>query len=86
MRLADQERECDLVVVMESRGGSAQASGCVAPTLGSRVGLHAPDATDLDGGFAAWREAGLPVVAPRVLRPGPAGVAPPRGAQLTDPR
>jgi 3-mercaptopyruvate sulfurtransferase SseA len=49
-----------------------------------RLGLR--NATDLDGGFAAWREAGLPVVAPRVLRPGPAGVAPPRGGQLTDPR
>jgi 3-mercaptopyruvate sulfurtransferase SseA len=47
-----------------------------------RLGLR--NATDLDGGFAAWREAGLPVVPPGALQPGPLGVA--QGAQLTDPR
>jgi 3-mercaptopyruvate sulfurtransferase SseA len=41
-----------------------------------RLGLR--HATDLDGGFAAWREAGLPVVLSGAVPPGPTGVAAPR--------
>ena len=74
-------RTWDQVIIVVCQEGFQ--SSLAAAAL-QRLGLR--NATDLDGGFAAWREAGLPVVAPRVLRPGPAGVAPPRGAQLTDPR
>ena len=47
-----------------------------------RLGLR--NATDLAGGFAAWREAGLPVVSPGVPPVSPAGAA--QGARVTDPR
>jgi rhodanese-related sulfurtransferase len=74
-------RNRDQVIIVVCQEGFQ--SSLAAAAL-QRLGLR--HATDLDGGFAAWREAGLPVVAPRVLRPGPAGVAAPRGAPLTDPR
>lgn len=49
-------RRWDQVVVLVCHEGFQ--SSLAAATL-QRLGLH--NATDLDGGFAAWREAGLPV-------------------------
>ena len=48
----------------------------MAAAVLQRLGLR--HATDLDGGFAAWREAGLPVVPSGAASPGLAGVAAPR--------
>src|SRR5215467_10954139 len=49
-------RGCDQVVVLVCQEGFQ--SSLAAATL-QRLGLR--NATDLDGGFAAWRQAGLPV-------------------------
>jgi rhodanese-related sulfurtransferase len=49
-------RRGDLVIVLVCHEGFQ--SSLAAATL-QRLGLR--NATDLDGGFAAWREAGLPV-------------------------
>jgi rhodanese-related sulfurtransferase len=65
-------RGWDQVIIVVCQEGFQ--SSLAAAAL-QRLGLR--NATDLAGGFAAWREAGLPVVPPRVLRPGPPGVAPP---------
>jgi rhodanese-related sulfurtransferase len=65
-------RNRDQVIIVVCQEGFQ--SSLAAAAL-QRLGLR--NATDLDGGFAAWREAGLPVVPPRVWS-GPAGVAPPR--------
>jgi rhodanese-related sulfurtransferase len=46
----------------------------LAAAVLQRLGLR--NATDLDGGFAAWKEAGLPVVAPDAVPPEPSGPAP----------
>jgi rhodanese-related sulfurtransferase len=73
-------RTWDQVIIVVCQEGFQ--SSLAAAAL-QRLGLR--NATDLDGGFAAWREAGLPVVAPRVLRPGPAGAAPPQGSTVDRP-
>ncbi len=65
-------RAWDQVIIVVCQEGFQ--SSLAAAAL-QRLGLR--NVTDLDGGFAAWREAGLPVVPPGVLPPGPAGVAPP---------
>ena len=46
----------------------------LAAAVLQRLGLR--NATDLDGGFTAWKEAGLPVVPPYVVPPEPPGLAP----------
>jgi rhodanese-related sulfurtransferase len=48
----------------------------LAAAVLQRLGLRHP--TDLDGGFAAWGEAGLPVVPSGAVPPGPTGVTAPR--------
>ena len=72
-------RTRDQVIIVVCQEGFQ--SSLAAAAL-QRLGLR--KATDLDGGFAAWREAGLPVVPPGVLQPGPAGAA--QAAQVTSPR
>jgi len=52
----------DQVVVLVCQEGFQ--SSLAAATL-QRLGLR--NATDLDGGFAAWRQAGLPVVPASVV-------------------
>jgi rhodanese-related sulfurtransferase len=59
-----------IVVCQEGFQSSLAAAGL------QRLGLR--HATDLDGGFAAWQEAGLPVVPSGAVPPGPIGVAAPR--------
>jgi len=71
-------RTWDQVIIVVCQEGFQ--SSLAAAAL-QRLGLR--NATDLDGGFAAWREAGLPVVPAGVLQPGSAGAA--QGAQLADP-
>ena len=67
-------RTVDQVIIVVCQEGFQ--SSLAAAAL-QRLGLR--NATDLDGGFAAWREAGLPVVPPGVPQADPAGVAPPTG-------
>jgi len=55
-------RGWDQVVVLVCQEGFQ--SSLAAATL-QRLGLR--NATDLDGGFAAWRQAGLPVVPASVV-------------------
>lgn len=49
MLLADQQREGDVVVVVERGRGTAEAGGGVAAAFDSRMGFHAPHTADLDG-------------------------------------
>jgi rhodanese-related sulfurtransferase len=72
-------RDQVIIVVCEEGFQSSLAAAAL-----QRLGLR--NATDLDGGFAAWRAAGLPVVPPARAAAGPRGWAPPGGAQLTRPR
>ena len=71
-------RTRDQVIIVVCQEGFQSSLAAALQRLGLRK------ATDLDGGFAAWREAGLPVVPPGVLQPGPAGAA--QAAQVTSPR
>ena len=57
-RIPDAADAARVVVIVCAEGYS---SSLAAATL-QRIGL--PNATDLEGGFIAWREAGLPVVPP----------------------
>ena len=61
-----------VIIVVCQEGFQSSLAAVVLQRLGLR------HATDLDGGFAAWREAGLPVVPSSAAPPGPAGVAAPR--------
>jgi len=61
-----------VIIVVCQEGFQSSLAAVVLQRLGLR------HATDLDGGFAAWREAGLPVVPSSAVPPGPAGVAAPR--------
>ena len=70
-------RTWDQVIIVVCQEGFQ--SSLAAAAL-QRLGLR--NATDLDGGFAAWREAGLPVVPAGVLQPRPAGTA--QGTHITD--
>jgi hypothetical protein len=47
MRLAYEQRKSDVMVIMQGRRSTAQGRARVPPTLGLRVGFHAPDAPDL---------------------------------------
>src|SRR3974390_2870430 len=53
------------VIVFCQEGFQSSLGAAVRQRLGLR------HATDLDGGFAAWREAGLPVVPSGAVPPGP---------------
>ena len=61
-----------VIIVVCQEGFQSSLAAVVLQQLGLR------HATDLDGGFAAWREAGLPVVPSGAVPPGPTGVAAPR--------
>jgi rhodanese-related sulfurtransferase len=58
-----------MIIVVCQEGFQSSLAAAALQRLGLR------NATDLDGGFAAWREAGMPVVPPGGLWPGPAGAA-----------
>jgi rhodanese-related sulfurtransferase len=64
-------RTRDQVIIVVCQEGFQ--SSLAAAAL-QRLGLR--KATDLDGGFAAWREAGLPVVPPGRAAAGPSGRRP----------
>ena len=66
-------RDREQVIIVVCQEGFQSSLAAVAL---QRLGLR--HATDLDGGFAAWREAGLPVVRSGAVPPGPTGVAAPR--------
>ena len=61
-----------VIIVVCQEGFQSSLAAAVLQRLGLRR------ATDLDGGFAAWQQAGLPVVPSGAVPPGPAGVAAPR--------
>lgn len=50
MIAANEQREGHPVIVVEGDRGQAETCRCVPAALGSRVGFHDPDSTDLDGG------------------------------------
>jgi rhodanese-related sulfurtransferase len=66
-------RGLEQVIIVVCQEGFQSSLAAVAL---QRLGLR--HATDLDGGFAAWREAGLPVVPSGAAPPGPAGMPAPR--------
>jgi hypothetical protein len=47
MRLADEQRKSDVMVIMQGRRSTAQGGACVPTTLSLWVGFHAPDTPDL---------------------------------------
>ena len=61
-----------VIIVVCQEGFQSSLAAAVLQRLGLR------HATDLDGGFAAWRQAGLPVDPSGAVPPGPTGVAVPR--------
>jgi rhodanese-related sulfurtransferase len=61
-----------VIIVVCQEGFQSSLAAVVLQRLGLR------HATDLDGGFAAWRDAGLPVVPSGAVPPDPTGVAAPR--------
>jgi hypothetical protein len=50
MSAANEQREGHPVIVVEGGRGQAEACRRVPAAFGSRVGFHASDSTDLDGG------------------------------------
>ena len=59
-----------VIIVICQEGFQSSLAAAALQRLGLRK------ATDLDGGFAAWREAGLPVVPPGRAAAGPSGRRP----------